>query len=176
MAGNRSRFVGGVDLSCVLTYIRPKVTVDTGSSDFLIPRGCFPPFFFLLLHMIKNSAARLVSGDSLPNTTILHKKRFHVGSFIARLVLRCATSRFGPEKEEARFLLCSNLFQVTYGGSLTENATAVKDVVSFGNGWTGTASFGATYNVIQQQRRRRAHIRQDLSDYPEGIMGLAFSS
>ena len=108
------------------------VTVDTGSSDFLIPQlGCGSCF-----GGNPNNYYNL-SGHALACQTNLH-------------CLTCQPA-------------CN--FSVTYGGSLTENATAVKDFVTLGSGWSGAVTFGATYNVIQPQRRKR----QDLSGYPEGI-------
>jgi hypothetical protein len=120
------------------------VTVDTGSSDFLIPQlGCGSCF----------------GGDP---------KKYYNG-----------TNHFlGCSDNSLKCLTCAPFcnFSVTYGGALTENATAVHDLVSLGSPWSGKVVFGATYNVIQPQRRRvesirrssSIHKRQDLSGYPEG--------
>ena len=115
-------------------------TVDTGSSDFLIPQlGC----------------ASCFGGD--PQT---YYNRTSETAVSCGAPLHCSSC------------LPACNFSVTYGGSLTENATAVRDSVYLGGAWKGQVVFGATYNVVQPQRRKR----QQMADYPEGILGLAFSA
>ena len=129
------------------------VTVDTGSSDLLVPavgcKGCFggqPSQYF-----------PVAKGNEIGCGTTLK--------------CNCAAPG-GP---------CD--FSVTYGGALTESAIAVHAQVSLGAGWNGTVQFGATYNVTQgnglvtsyQRKRRRGVARQNPASFPEGLWGLAWS-
>jgi len=127
--------------------VRFTVTVDTGSSDLLLPElGC----------------ATCFGGD--PNKYLNVSGRL-IGCNGGASDLHCNCSSGGR---------CE--FSVTYGGALTEDAVAVSAQVALqpnASAWSAPVKFGATYRVTQGQRSVMA--RQSMPNYPEGICGLAFS-
>lgn len=132
------------------------VTVDTGSSDLLIPAlGC----------------QTCIGGNASQYYNVSSKNAVPCGSSPS-LKCRCGVVSAS---------LCS--YSVTYGGALTLYANAVHDTVSLGGILRGSnVLFGATYNVSQggggTKRRVPSRLsrgkRQSMQDYPEGIWGLAF--
>ena len=133
------------------------VTVDTGSSDLLIPSlNCSSCF----------------GGD--------RSKYYNETSH----TVPCQGSALACSHPCPLSDLCQ--FQVTYGGALTEYANAVRDVVGFSS-LQGVVDFGAVYMVKQQQQERTTLRRSEIrrrgrgkkefagQQFPEGLWGVAFA-
>lgn len=135
------------------------VTIDTGSSDLLIPQlGCGSCFGGDPNHYYN------ISGHTVPCNT----------------VLQCSCN---TKTQSCNFNVTYGGSLTEYAAAVTDDISLGEGWVAYG------ALFGATYNVTMQQQqqqmmlhhRRRSFLshrrtRQSMPSYPEGIWGLAFSS